>query len=192
MVSRSCERVLDAALSLLVASEPNHEEIGRALEASALPALRELIEGADFEIASALEAVRVARHANDNDEDPATPEEWASRDWDALNARLDQARRGFDLALSTSLHIINSFRRFRGKDEFAPRDTDQLLELMRMVLELPTANDLHPIGDYDLLRFEENVRRSHVEGIAHASFEISAGPFYGAREEYGYGSRYAL
>lgn len=185
MVTTRTKAVVDAAIALLVDAAPDSTAIGQSLERAMLPAIKELLEKSYFKVHRAKSRLYGARHSDD-DESEANAEELAQWDLAALECDLKDARIEFHRTLIASLNLINGFRRFREKDEFAPKDTSELLNLLRMVLEFPSEDELTLTNDYMGLGFEVEVRRADVPGIPCAAFEISASRYQGKREDYGY------
>lgn len=185
MVTTRTKAVVDAAIALLVDAAPDSTAIGQSLERAMLPAIKELLEQSYFKVHMAQSRLYGARHSGD-DESESSAEELAKCDLVALEFDLQDARVEFQRTLTTSLNLINGFRRFREKEEFAPKDTSELLNLLRMVLDFPSEDELTLTNDYMGLGFELEVRRADVPGIPHAAFEISASRYQGKREDYGY------
>lgn len=186
MAKAHTEAVLNAAIALLVHDKPDAQEIAKSLESAALPAITELLDDSYFNVWAALSSLQKANFSDEDEESEASPEELAGRDWTTLERNLETARAEFSSDLGTGLNLINGFRRLRGIEEFAPKDTAELMQLLKMVLELPSDDERFRIGDHMGLGFEMEVRRADIPGMARATFEVPYPRYHEPREIYDY------
>ncbi len=80
------------------------------------------------------------------------------------------ARKAFDEAVAMTLTTINDMRRLRGKKELAPHDTDDVTEMITIVLQLPTDEEMRRSEDPDRTLLSYQIRTATLPGIQQASF----------------------